>query len=71
MCNPWPGRGVVLVTLGGNLFSQDSPVNAAEGWSRMYRPRRLLSKVQWLLVDEPEGRDLFLAAVFSSYLPLP
>jgi hypothetical protein len=60
-----------LVTFGGNLISQDSPVTAAEGWSRMYRLRRLLSKAERLLVDEPEGRDLFLAAPFSSYLPLP
>ena len=30
----------------------------------MYRMRRLLSKTEWLLVDEPEGRDLFLAALF-------
>ena len=26
--------------------------------------RRLLSKAEWLLVDEPEERDLFLAALF-------
>lgn len=71
MCNPWPRRGVVLVTLVGNLFSQDSPATAAEGWSRTYQPRRLLSKAEWLLVDEPEVRDLFLAALFSVYLPLP
>jgi hypothetical protein len=37
VCNPWPGRGVILVTVSGNLFPQDSPVTAAEGWSRMYR----------------------------------
>ena len=30
----------------------------------MYRMSRLLSKIEWLLVDEPEGRDLFLAALF-------
>jgi hypothetical protein len=31
--------------------------------------RRLLSKIEWLLVDEPEGRDLFLAALFFSSCP--
>ena len=30
----------------------------------MYRMSRLLSKIEWLLVDQPEGRDLFLAALF-------
>ena len=30
----------------------------------MDRMRRLLSKVEWLLVDEPEEPDLFLAALF-------
>ena len=30
----------------------------------MYRMRRLLSKAEWLLVDEPEEPDLFLAALF-------
>lgn len=30
----------------------------------MYRIRRLLSKAEWLLVDEPEERDPFLAALF-------
>src|SRR5918994_1716096 len=39
-------------------------ITAAEGWSRMYRMRRLLSRSEWLLVDEPEEPDLFLAALF-------
>ena len=39
-------------------------ITAAEGWSRMYRMRRLLSRSEWLLVDEPEEPDLFLAAPF-------
>jgi hypothetical protein len=30
----------------------------------MYRMRRLLSRGEWLLVDEPEEPDLFLAALF-------
>jgi peptidoglycan/LPS O-acetylase OafA/YrhL len=30
----------------------------------MYRMRRLLSRSEWLLVDEPEEPDLFLAALF-------
>ena len=30
----------------------------------MYRIKRLLSKAEWLLVDEPEERDPFLAALF-------
>ena len=30
----------------------------------MYRMSRLLSKIEWQLVDEPKGRDLFLAALF-------
>jgi hypothetical protein len=29
----------------------------------MYRIRRLLSKAEWLLVDEPEEQDLFLAVL--------
>jgi hypothetical protein len=39
-------------------------ITAAEGWSGMYRMRRLLSRSEWLLVDEPEEPDLFLAALF-------
>ena len=39
-------------------------ITTAEGWSRMYRMRRLLSRSEWLLVDEPEEPDLFLAALF-------
>ena len=39
-------------------------ITAAEGWSAMYRMRRLLSRGEWLLVDEPEEPDLFLAALF-------
>lgn len=42
-----------------NLFITD-----AEGWSRMYQMRRLLSRGEWLLVKEPEEPDLFLAALF-------
>jgi peptidoglycan/LPS O-acetylase OafA/YrhL len=42
-----------------NLF-----ITVAEGWSAMYRMRRLLSRGEWLLVDEPEEPDLFLAALF-------
>jgi hypothetical protein len=65
-----PGRGysVILETLGGNLLrralTEDPRITAAEGWSKMYRMRRLLLKAEWLLVDEPEERDLFLAALF-------
>jgi hypothetical protein len=30
----------------------------------MYRRRHLLARAEWLLVDEPDERDLFLAALF-------
>jgi hypothetical protein len=39
-------------------------ITAAEGWSGTYRMRRLLSRGEWLLVDELEEPDLFLAALF-------
>jgi hypothetical protein len=61
--NPLPGRNVVLVIHRGNHSSQVSLITT-EGCSRMYRMRRLLSKTEWLLVNEPEGRDLLLAALF-------
>ena len=39
-------------------------ITAAEGWSKMYPMRRFLPRGEWLLVDEPEEPDLFLAALF-------
>ena len=39
-------------------------ITAAEGWTGMYRMRRLLSRGVWLLVNEPEEPDLLLAALF-------
>jgi hypothetical protein len=31
VCNPWPGRGVVLVILSGNHSSQVSPITGSRG----------------------------------------
>ena len=61
-----PGRGVASYWLSSaaTILRKSHLLPAAEGWRRMYRMSRLLSKIERLLVDEPEGRDLFLAALF-------
>src|SRR5215213_518591 len=61
-----PGQGAASYWLSSaaTILRKSHLLPAAEGWRRMYRMSRLLSKIEWLLVDEPKGRDLFLAALF-------